>query len=232
MLDIYYPQNVKGYATVVWFHGGGLTAGNKFIPDQLKEQGIAIVAVNYRLYPKVKSPVYIDDAAAAVAWVFSNIEEYGGDPRLIFVSGHSAGGYLTNMIGLDKSWLEKYNVDADQIAGLIPYSGHSITHFTVRDERGLAWDDVIVDELALLNHIRKDAPPLILITGDRNLEMYGRYEEVAYLWRMMKLTGHEQTELYELDGYSHGAMAVPAHHILLNTVRSIQKKIIGTSGKN
>jgi len=49
---------------------------------------------------------------------------------------------------------------------------------------------------------------------------------------MMKLTGHEQTELYELDGYSHGAMAVPAHHILLNTIKSIQKKIIETSGKN
>ncbi len=55
---------------------------------------MAVVAVNYRLYPKVKAPVYIEDAAAAVAWVFRHIEEYGGDPELIFISGHSAGGYL------------------------------------------------------------------------------------------------------------------------------------------
>jgi len=66
VLDIYLPGTID-FATVVWFHGGGLTSGNKFIPEGLKNQGIAVVAVNYRLYPKVKSPKYIDDAAAAVA---------------------------------------------------------------------------------------------------------------------------------------------------------------------
>ena len=89
-----------------------------------------VVAPNYRLFPKVKSPVYIEDAAAAVAWVFENIETHGGDPRQIFVSGHSAGGYLTSMVGLDKRWLATHNVDANRIAGLIPFSGHTITHFT------------------------------------------------------------------------------------------------------
>ncbi|MBT5507955.1 MAG: alpha/beta hydrolase fold domain-containing protein, partial [Flammeovirgaceae bacterium] len=75
VLDIYLPETTD-FATVVWFHGGGLTFGNKFIPEGLKKQGIAVVAVNYRLYPKVKSPMYIDDAAAAVAWVFKNIASY------------------------------------------------------------------------------------------------------------------------------------------------------------
>ena len=56
-LDIYYPTNTKDFATVVWFHGGGLTGGNKFIPDQLKNQGLAVAAANYRLYPKIKCPV-------------------------------------------------------------------------------------------------------------------------------------------------------------------------------
>ena len=218
-LDLYYPEGVEGFKTVVWFHGGGLTGGNKFIPDQLKERGFAIVAVNYRLYPKVKSPDYIDDAAAAVAWVFQNIERFGGDKRKVFVSGHSAGGYLTSMIGLDKSYLKKYKVDADSIAALIPFSGHTITHFTVREERGIPGTQVVVDELAPIYHLRKDAPPLILITGDREMEMLGRYEENAYLCRMMKVIGHQHTSLYELDGFNHGEMANPAFYILRDYVK-------------
>lgn len=101
-LDVYVPENQQGFATVVWFHGGGLTGGNKSIPEGLKHRGIAVVAANYRLSPKVSSPTYIEDAAAAVAWTFQHIEKYGGSKKRVYVSGHSAGGYLTNMVGLDK----------------------------------------------------------------------------------------------------------------------------------
>lgn len=220
VLDIYYPEELKNFPTVVWFHGGGLVSGEKLIPEGLKEKGICVVAVNYRLYPKVKCPVYIEDAAAAVAWVFKNISEYDGDPSLIFISGHSAGGYLTSMIGLDKSWLAAYGVNADSIAGLIPFSGHAITHFTIRKERGIDEKVAIVDEFAPLYHVRPDAPPLLLITGDRNLELLGRYEENAYLMRMMKVAGHEDTRLFELQGYDH-IMDKPAIPLLLNEVKRI-----------
>lgn len=220
MLDLYYPEEMEGFPTLVWFHGGGLSSGNKFIPQELKEQGMAVVAVNYRLYPKIKAPVYIEDAAAAVAWVFKHIEEYGGDPSLIFISGHSAGGYLTSMVGLDTRWLKKHDVDANEIAGLIPFSGHTITHFTVREERGIEGTRPVVDDLAPLYHVRKDAPPLLLITGDREMEMLGRYEENAYLMRMMKVVGHPDTRLYEMDGYGHN-MLVPAYPLLINEVRRI-----------
>ena len=101
-LDIYYPEDTTGCPVVVWFHGGGLTQGNKSFPWKLKEKGMVLVAVNYRLLPKVEINECLDDAAAAVAWVFREIGKYGGDKRKIFVSGHSAGGYLTAMIGLDK----------------------------------------------------------------------------------------------------------------------------------
>jgi len=218
-LDVYYPTDGNDFATVVWFHGGGLSGGEKFVPRQLKQQGIAVVAVNYRLFPKVRCPVYIEDAAAAVAWTFNHIQDYGGDPNRIFVSGHSAGGYLTSMVGLDKRYLARHGIDADRIAGLIPYSGHTITHFTVRKERGIPGTQPIVDQFAPLFHMRDTAPPLVLITGDRTLEMLGRYEENAYMMRMMKVAGHEQTELYELQGFNHGQMAEPAHAILLRHIR-------------
>ena len=222
-LDVYYPKDEEGFSTVIWFHGGGLRAGNKSIPGSLKKQGFAVVAVNYRLFPKVKSPAYIDDAAAAAAWVFNHIEKYGGDVKRIFISGHSAGGYLTSMIGLDKSYLQKYGVDANSIAALIPFSGHTITHFTVREERGINGTQVVVDELAPIFHIRKDAPPLILITGDRELEMLGRYEENAYMYRMMKVIGHENTLLYEMDGFNHGGMGNPAFYILRDYIKNFSE---------
>jgi len=220
VLDLYYPEDLKEFPTVVWFHGGGLTGGNKSIPQELKEKGMAVVAVNYRLYPKIKAPVYIEDAAAAVAWVINHIEEYGGDPDLVFVSGHSAGGYLASMLGLDKRWLQVHKIDANRLAGLIPFSGHTITHFTVRKERGIEGTRPLVDDLAPLYHVRKDAPPLLLITGDREMEMMGRYEENAYLMRMMKVVGHPDTRLFEMDGYGH-MMTGPAFPLLIREVRRI-----------
>jgi acetyl esterase/lipase len=224
LLDIYYPEGKKDFSTIVWFHGGGLVGGHKQIPEELKEKGVCVVAVNYRLYPHVKAPGYIEDAAAAVAWVFANINAYGGSDSLIFVSGHSAGGYLTSMIGLDKKWLAYHEVDANRIAGLIPFSGHAITHFTVRRERGIPKTVPVVDELAPLYHVRRDASPLLLITGDREMEMLGRYEENAYLMRMMKVAGHKKTRLYELNGYGH-SMAAPAFPLLLKEVERVEKTL-------
>ena len=222
VLDIYCPGDASDLKpTLVWFHGGGLTRGNKYIPSGLKEQGICVVAANYRFYPKVKMPVYIEDAAAAVAWVFKNIGDYGGHSDLIFVSGHSAGGYLASMVGLDKKWLARHEIDSNQIAGLMPLSGHTITHFTVRRERGISNKTPVVDELAPLYHVRSDAPPLLLITGDRERELLGRYEENAYLMRMMKVTGHQQTTLHELGGYGH-IMVQPAIPLVIKEIQRIK----------
>lgn len=221
VLDIYFPKNIKSFPTIVWFHGGGIQTGNKEIPEALKNKGGAIVAVNYRLHPKVKSPKYIEDAAAAVAWVFQNINKYGGDSSLIFVSGHSAGGYIACMVGMDKRWLSSNNIDANRIAGIIPFSGHTITHFTIRKERGIDGNQPIIDDLAPLFHVRPDASPLVLITGDRELELLGRYEENAYMIRMMKVNGHKNVRIHELAGYDHGGMAEPAFPLMLKEIERL-----------
>ena len=227
VLDIYYPKGAKNYSTVVWFHGGGLTGGDKEIPKELMDKGFAIVSVEYRLSPKVKAPAYIEDAAAAVSWTFQHIANYGGSDKLIFISGHSAGGYLGMMITLDKKYLAKYNIDANNIAALIPFSGQAITHYTIRAERGMKDTQPLIDEYAPLYHVRADAPPMVLITGDRELELLGRYEENAYLARMMKLTGHKQTTLYELQGFDHGSMPLGAYPLLIKEVKKITKDISG-----
>ncbi len=224
-LDLYIPKDIKGFATIVWFHGGGITGGGRELPKALMDRGVAVIGVGYRLSPKVHAPAYIEDAAAAVAWAFKHIAEYGGDSRLIFLSGHSAGGYLTSMVTLDKSYLARYQIDANRIAGLIPFSGQAITHFTVRQELGIKDTQPIIDKYAPLYHVRADAPPMLLITGDREMELLGRYEENAYLNRMMKLAGHKATRLYELQGFDHGGMATPAFPLLLREVETIKKSL-------
>lgn len=218
-LDVHHPTGTNGFATVVWFHGGGLTGGSRSVPEGLRGKGIAVVGAGYRLSPKVSAPTYIEDAAAAVAWTFRNIATYGGATNRIYVSGHSAGGYLALMLGLDPRWLAVHGIDAKSLAGLIPCSGQCITHFTVRAERGIPERRPVIDDLAPLFHVRRDAPPMLLITGGRDMELLGRYEENAYLWRMMKEVGHTGTELLELQGYGHGEMADPALPLLLRFIR-------------
>ncbi len=222
-LDVYYPENAKDCPVVVWFHGGGLTGGHKDIPAQLQGKGLVVVGVNYRLLPRVKIDQCIDDAAEAVAWVFRHAADYHGSAGKVFVSGHSAGGYLTMMLGLDRRWLGRYRVDADSIRGLIPFSGQAITHFAHRDMNGRGNLQPSVDEYAPLYWVRRTPVPMVLITGDRELELFGRYEENSYLWRMMKLCGNEDVKLFELDGFNHGDMAQPAFHILLNEMGRILK---------
>lgn len=225
VLDIYYPKYVKNFATVIWFHGGGLTGGHREIPEQLKNKGFAVIGVGYRFSPKVKAPAYVEDAAAATAWVFNHIKEYGGSDKLIFLSGHSAGGYLDLMITLNKKYLAVYNIDANAVAETIPFSPQVITHFTVREERGIKETQPIIDSMAPLYFVRKDVPPILDITGDRNLELLGRYEENAYFHRMMLLNGNNTTTLYELDGYDHGGMPAGAYPLLIKEIEKRTKEI-------
>lgn len=216
-LDIYMPQHVAHAPVVVWFHGGGMETGDKYIPEILKNKGIGVVAVNYRLSPKAKNPAYIEDAAEAVAWVRKRIAQYGGDPNLVFVSGHSAGGYLSLMLAMDKRYLAKYGVDADNIKAYFPISGQMVTHFTIRKERHLPFAIPVIDEFAPIHHVRSNMAPIILITGDRHLEMANRWEENAWFESVMRNVGNKNVKLYELQGFNH----VSVHDAALTMVGEI-----------
>ena len=224
-LDVYYPTNETDAPVVVWFHGGGIEGGEKHIDPQLKNSGLVVVAANYRLLPKAPIDDILDDAAAAVAWTYKNIAKYNGSRRKIFVAGHSAGGYLLDLIGLDKRWLAKYGVDADSLAALVPFSGQCVTHYNIRKQQGIPPLQATIDQYAPLTYVRPDAPPIVIISGDRELELFGRYEEQAYFWRMLKLVGHKDVTLYEMQGYDHGAMPFPAYKILKDHIRRITAKM-------
>ena len=219
-LDIYYPEE-KGFTTLIWFHGGGLEGGSKGLRKEFRAQGFAVVDVNYRLYPKVKCPGYIEDAAMAVAWVARHISEYGGDPSRICVGGHSAGGYLTLMLTLDKQWLGAYGMDADSILKAYPVGGQTMTHFTIKKERGMNVDIPYIDEMAPSFHARKEGAPLMLITGDRNLEMLARYEENLHLEAILRHFDHP-VSLFELEGFNHVNAISPASILIMDDIKKLK----------
>jgi acetyl esterase/lipase len=207
-LDVFYPKGVDDFATIVWFHGGGLRMGQRqwgeLVAERFLPEEIAVVTVSYRFSPKVKNPVYIEDAAAAIAWTFKNIMKYGGDPDKIFLSGHSAGGYLTLITGMDKRYLAKYDISSDRIAGLIPISGQTITHSTIRRERGIPEGKQLVDEYAALFYANKVGPPCLCICGSKDLPL--RSAENIYFVEVQKAAGNKNVSFLEVEGRDHDAI--------------------------
>ena len=211
LLDVYLPKEGKDFATLVWFHGGGLTAGSKDadstkkVAQGLAQSGVAVVVPNYRLSPQAKYPAYIEDATAAVAWTLQNIGKHGGDTKRVFVGGHSAGAYLTLMLGMDAHYLAAFGLKPQQLAGLVPVSAQVMTHYTVRKERGISKFSVTADEAAPVRYADvKNLPPILVLCADK--DMPARAEENVYLVALMKGAGNKRVTLQVIADRNHGSV--------------------------
>jgi acetyl esterase/lipase len=127
-LDVYQPRAAAGAPVIAFFYGGRWSSGAKrlyrIFAAALTARGYVVVIPDYRLYPEVKFPAFVEDGAMAVRWTRDNIAKFGGDPHRLFVMGHSAGAYIAAMLALDPQWLNGVGLDADRdIAGLIGVSG-------------------------------------------------------------------------------------------------------------
>jgi len=114
-LDIYTPTSVArpptGWPVVVFFYGGSWNTGGRtqyqFLGEALAARGVLTLVADYRLYPEVRYPDFLIDSAQALAYGFNNAARLGGDPRRVFVMGHSSGGYNAAMLALDARWLDR-----------------------------------------------------------------------------------------------------------------------------
>jgi acetyl esterase/lipase len=211
-LDLTVPVGAKGFATYVWFYGGGMKNGGKDlrteycaeIRESLAQAGVAVVTPDYRLSPKAKYPAYVDDAAAAFAWTVKHIAEQGGDPRKVFIGGHSAGATLALLVGMDPERLKPHGLTLGSVAGIAQVSGQVLTHYTIREERGQPRYAITSDEAAPAFHIRKTLPPILTIYAQN--DMLSRAEENQFFVTTLKAAGHAENYSLRVDDRDHGSV--------------------------
>jgi len=217
-LDIYIPKTVASRPSpvIVYFYGGGLVEGDKTegwvdgsnnFGYQFIKNGVAMVMVNYGLSGQhgTKWPAYIQDAAAAVAWVAKNISHYGGDSSRIFVAGFSAGGYLTHMLSIDDRWFSEINFDRTKIKGFIPISGQTRAHGTVAADLKMSQDSLMLirPDAMPLGHVKKTNTPIYIFVGEKEgktiTDNYDYYNQ-------LKSKGNKNLFIYTNPGKDHGGM--------------------------
>jgi acetyl esterase/lipase len=189
----------------VFFYGGGWRSGAKepyrFVAETLTREGVVVAIPDYRLVPDVRFPGFVEDSAAAVAWVRRNIERFGGDPRRVFIAGHSAGAYNAVMLALDPRFLAAQGLPTSAVAGVIgisgPYDFLPLRGRMLNDAFGEAAELAATQPVALA---RADAPPLLLFNGSADRLVAPR-NAVTLAERVRERGGRARSAIYEGSGH-------------------------------
>lgn len=211
-LDLYVPAGAKNAPIVISIHGGGLRAGDKsqqtFVGQRFASAGYVTAVVNHRLSPGVMHPAHIEDIAAAVAWVRQNAARHGGDPRKIFVIGHSAGAYLAALLVLDPRYLAAHRLTPQDLRGVVPVSA-----FFYVDRPGVAPDrpkDTWGTEVSTwrdaspAKYVRAGLPPLLLLYADGDDEW--RRQQQDDFAGALRQTGDRQVQTRMITGRDHNTV--------------------------
>jgi acetyl esterase/lipase len=182
-LDVYAPERPEHRPVVIFFYGGTWSAGKKsnyaFVGAALAARGYVTVIPDYRLYPAVKFPTFVDDGARAVAWVQQHARDFGGDPDRLVLMGHSAGAHIAALLALNPSYLAAAGVRPHSIAGLIGLSG----------PYALAPDTAMLHAIFGAPYIPGDWQPVHFAgpTAPLTLLLHGADDKVVYSAHMEKL---------------------------------------------
>lgn len=179
-LDVYRPkQKVTAAPTIVFFYGGDWQFGSKadyqFVAQALTSRGFVVVLPDYRHYPEVSFPVFVEDGAQAVRWTHEHVEAFGGDPQHLFLMGHSSGAYIAAMLALDEHYLNAVGLKCENIKaaallsgpfGFIP-TGRRRAIFNMSASQELP--DSVTQPMSFVDG---NQPPLLLIQGLRDTTVY------------------------------------------------------------
>ncbi|SEO58504.1 Acetyl esterase/lipase [Duganella sp. CF517] len=217
MLDVYRPKDASGKApVVVFFYGGNWVAGERadyaFVGRALASRGIVTVVADYRLHPEVSYPDFLDDAAQAVAWAARQAGRYGGDPKRLYVMGHSSGAYNAAMVALDGRWLEKQGMSIRDVRGWIglagPYDFLPIENPTTRPVFHFPDSP---PESQPVRHVSATSPPALLIAA-RSDKLVDPQQNTGHLAALLRANQVDVKEMY-YDKVSHttlvGSIAAP-----------------------
>ena len=169
-LDVYTPKNAFKRPIVVFWYGGGWESGRKsqyrFVGAALADAGYVAVLPDYRLYPDVKFPAFVQDGAAALAWIVSHATEIGGDPARIFVAGHSAGAHLAAMLAYDRAQLARVGLPPETVRGFIGLSGPYALDPNTDTYRAIFGPPFALADWQPVQKAGSGAPPALLLHGE------------------------------------------------------------------
>jgi acetyl esterase/lipase len=173
-LDIYRPSGADGpFPVVVFLYGGGWNSGDRamyrFVGGALAENGLVTVIPDYRLFPEVRFPSFLQDNAAALRWTRDHIGKYGGRSGSFFLMGHSAGAYNAAMLGLDPAWLTQVGMYRSDLRGVIGLAGpYDFLPLRSDELRAIFGPPEQLPQTQPINFVDGEAPPMLLLAGARD----------------------------------------------------------------
>lgn len=217
-LDLYQPRPIispdgKSRPIVVFLYGGSWQSGDKgdylFAAQAFVDRGYVVVLPDYRLYPQVVYPGFLEDAADAVAWAFEHADEFNGDTSRVFLVGHSAGAYNAAMLALDTPFLADRGIDRGGLAGVVGLAGpYDFLPTDSQALRAIFTERDDPSQTQPVNRVSGGGPAMLLMHGlsDRTVRLQNATELAAAL----RAAGGE-VEVITYEGYDHvqiiGALA-------------------------
>lgn len=173
-LDIYIPGNPQKskLPVITFFYGGRWSEGSKdlyrFIGKAFNDKGYIVVIADYSKYPSVKFPVFVNDAAAAIAWTYRNIDQYGGDNKNIFVSGHSSGAHIGALALADTRYLKEFDLTPDIVTAFAGIAGPYDFVPQAEDLKDMFGPPEQYPQMQVTSFIDGSEPPMLLLWGEKD----------------------------------------------------------------
>ncbi|MGB6213882.1 alpha/beta hydrolase [Pseudomonas mandelii] len=200
-LDVYVPRHpLENAPVVVFFYGGSWNSGSRsdysFVGEALASRGVVAVLADYRLYPQVRYPLFLEDGAKAVAWTHDHIHRFSGDPQRLYLMGHSSGAYNVAMLALDPGLLGAVGMSPHDLRGWIglagPYDFLPIQNPDVRPV--FFWPDS-PPQSQPINHVSRGAPPALLMAS-RDDDLVNPTRNTGGLARKLRQAGVPVQDFY------------------------------------